>query len=109
MAVPMMNWEQVQQDVASKLREKPADDIKKKITIPNPVPCGNHLAHFIRDIHWNSKGMLPSTAGSKRSYDKYRTVTSLSFQGPGGFEIEPGEAEGVSTEAKKSSVLKGTV
>ena len=91
-----MNWRQVQADIQQKLKEKPADDVKKRITIPDPVPAGNHLAHFIRSIHWNSKGMLPSTAGSQRTYDKYGTVTSLSFQGPDGFEIKPGEAAGVS-------------
>ena len=90
------DWQSVQRDVAEKLKTKPADEVKKKIVIPDPVPVGNHLAHFIRSIHWNSKGMLPSTAGSQRSYDKYNTVTHLSFQGPENFYIAPGEAAGVS-------------
>ncbi|XP_045200081.1 uncharacterized protein LOC123554174 isoform X3 [Mercenaria mercenaria] len=89
-----LDWNHVQRDIEEKLRQKPADDVKKKITIPDPVPAGNHLAHFIRSIHWNSKGMLPSTAGSQRTYDKYNTVTHLSFQGPDGFVIKPGEASG---------------
>lgn len=89
-----LDWNSVQRDIEEKLRQKPADDVKKKIIIPDPVPAGNKLAHFIRSIHWNSKGMLPSTAGSQRSYDKYNTVTHLSFQGPDGFEIKPGEASG---------------
>lgn len=86
MATQSMDWNSVQRDVEERLRQKPADDVKKKIVIPDPVPAGNHLAHFIRSIHWNSKGMLPSTAGSQRSYDKYNTVTRLSFQGPDSFK-----------------------
>lgn len=82
MAAQSLDWNTVQKDVEERLRQKPADDVKKRIIIPDPVPAGNHLAHFIRSIHWNSKGMLPSTAGSQRSYDKYNTVTKLSFQGP---------------------------
>lgn len=81
-----MDWNTVQKDVEERLRQKPADDVKKRIIIPDPVPAGNHLAHFIRSIHWNSKGMLPSTAGSQRSYDKYNTVTRLSYQGPDSYD-----------------------
>ncbi|XP_052250409.1 CREB-binding protein-like isoform X2 [Dreissena polymorpha] len=97
------DWQSVQRDVAEKLKTKPADEVKKKIVIPDPVPVGNHLAHFIRSIHWNSKGMLPSTAGSQRSYDKYNTVTHLSFQGPEHFYIAPGEAAG-GFERKKEKI-----
>ena len=96
MQMSHLDWNDVQRDVEEKLRQKPADDVKKRIVIPDPVPAGNRLAHFIRSIHWNSKGMLPSTAGSQRTYDKYNTVTHLSFQGPDGFEIGAGEASGVS-------------
>lgn len=88
------DFEKLKQDIEEKERTRPADEIKKKIPIPEHVPVGNKLAHFIRSIHWNSKGMFPSTAGSQRTYDKYNTVTQLSFSGPGGFYIEPGEVEG---------------
>lgn len=88
------DFEKLKQDIEEKERTRPADEIKKKIPIPDHVPVGNHLAHFIRSIHWNSKGMFPSSAGSQRTYDKYNTVTHLSFSGPGGFHIEPGEVEG---------------
>lgn len=89
-----MEFERLKKEIEEKERTRPADDIKKKIPIPDHVPVGNRLAHFIRSIHWNSKGMFPSTAGSQRTYDKYNTVTHLSFSGPDGFEIEPGEVEG---------------
>ncbi|XP_052790910.1 uncharacterized protein LOC128224867 isoform X3 [Mya arenaria] len=92
--MPTRDWYTVQRDYEDEVRHKPADDVKKRIVIPEPVPAGNRLAHFIRSVHWNSKGMLPSTAGSQRSYDKYNTVTKLSFQGPDGFHIAPGEAAG---------------
>lgn len=97
MNISHSDWNALQMEVEEDLRKKPADDVKKRITIPDPVPAGNRLAHFIRSIHWNSKGMLPSTAGSQRTYDKYNTVTRLSFQGPDGFVIQPGEASGVSS------------
>ena len=93
MATGSLDWGTVQRDVEERIRHKPADDVKKKIVIPSPVPAGNHLAHFIRSIHWNSKGMLPSTAGSQRSYDKYNTVTKLSFQGPENFRHEQQRAK----------------
>ena len=91
------DFEKLKQDIQEKERTRPADEIKKKIPIPDHVPVGNHLAHFIRSIHWNSRGMFPSSAGSQRTYDKYNTVTSLSFSGPGGFHIEPGEVEGTTS------------
>ena len=93
----LMEFEKLKHEIEEKERTRPADDIKKKIPIPDHVPVGNKLAHFIRSIHWNSKGMFPSTAGSQRTYDKYHTVTQLSFSGPNGFNIEPGEVDGVST------------
>ena len=96
----IMEFEKLKKEIEEKERTRPADDIKKKIPIPDHVPVGNRLAHFIRSIHWNSKGMFPSTAGSQRTYDKYNTVTHLSFSGPDGFNIEPGEVEGVSTRIR---------
>ena len=103
----LMEFEKLKHEIEEKERTRPADDIKKKIPIPDHVPVGNKLAHFIRSIHWNSKGMFPSTAGSQRTYDKYHTVTQLSFSGPNGFNIEPGEVDGVSMQGHVR-ILRGT-
>lgn len=104
-----MEFEKLKRDIEEKERTRPADDIKKKIPIPDHVPVGNKLAHFIRSIHWNSKGMFPSTAGSQRTYDKYNTVTHLSFSGPDGFHIEPGEVDGTTGFQRKRETVQDVI
>ncbi|XP_033732536.1 uncharacterized protein LOC117321988 isoform X3 [Pecten maximus] len=50
--------------------------------IPSPVPPGNWLAHQIRLLQDNSAHLLPQSAGSKRSWDKYNSTTHKDFCGP---------------------------
>jgi len=95
MQLRMQDWIAIQREYEEELRRRPADYVKQRIVIPEPVPSGNRLAHFIRSIHWSSKGMLPSTAGSQRSYDKYKSVTKLSYQVPDESYQDPADASAV--------------
>ncbi|KAL3871158.1 hypothetical protein ACJMK2_039174 [Sinanodonta woodiana] len=76
-------------------KKQTADEQKQRIVFPESMPKGNCLAQYIRSIHDNTRGLFPSTAGSKRSYIKYKSVTHLSFTGPYGYNEKEEEEEGM--------------
>lgn len=62
--------------------------IKTAMDIPDPIPPGNWMARQLRMLNDNSEGLLPPSAGSKRSWDKYNTTTHKDFLGPREFQLE---------------------
>ncbi|KAK3579921.1 hypothetical protein CHS0354_014031 [Potamilus streckersoni] len=84
-------------------KKQTADEQKQRIVFPESMPKGNFLAQYIRSIHDNTRGLFPSTAGSQRSYNKYNSVTHLSFTGPPGYK-EKEEEEGMDYPKKRLTI-----
>ena len=61
--------------------------------IPEKIPPGNWLAHQLRLINMKSEGLIPESARSKRSYDKYNTVTKIDFVPQDGIQTEEQKME----------------
>lgn len=47
--------------------------------IPDPLPSGNYVARQLRAVYDDSSNLLPASAGSQRSYNKYMSVTTQDF------------------------------
>ncbi|KAJ8300901.1 hypothetical protein KUTeg_022420 [Tegillarca granosa] len=69
------------------------NNYNRKLVIPDPLPAGNVVAHQIRIIHDNSDNLLPASAGSQRSYQKYPSVTHADFRGDTEYVVPEGVPE----------------
>ncbi|KAK3087108.1 hypothetical protein FSP39_001829 [Pinctada imbricata] len=57
-------------------------DVVRSFEIPDAIPPGNWLAHKLRLVNMQSEGLLPESRGSRRSYEKYNTVTHKDYIPP---------------------------
>nr|XP_019921301.2 uncharacterized protein LOC105324877 isoform X3 [Crassostrea gigas] len=78
--------------------------IKTAMDIPDPIPPGNWMARQLRMLNDNSEGLLPPSAGSKRSWDKYNTTTHKDFLGPREFQLEEPNYEVEPFQKKRETV-----
>nr|XP_022324626.1 uncharacterized protein LOC111125298 isoform X2 [Crassostrea virginica] len=78
--------------------------IKSAMDIPDPIPPGNWMARQLRMLNDNSEGLLPPSAGSKRSWDKYNTTTHKDFLGPREFQLEEPNYEVEPFQKKRETV-----
>ncbi|XP_061163877.1 uncharacterized protein LOC133173017 isoform X1 [Saccostrea echinata] len=78
--------------------------IKTTMEIPDPIPAGNWMARQLRMLNDNSEGLLPPSAGSKRSWDKYNTVTHKDYLGPSEFTLEEPNYEVEPFQKKRETV-----
>lgn len=53
--------------------------LEHSYAIPDPLPPGNYVAKQLRFVNEDSTNLFPKSAGSRRSYDKYASVTMQDF------------------------------
>ncbi|XP_048776883.1 uncharacterized protein LOC125681034 isoform X3 [Ostrea edulis] len=78
--------------------------IKTDMEIPEQIPPGNWMARQLRMLNDNSEGLLPPSAGSKRTWDKYNTVTHKDYLGPREFKLEEPDYEVEPFQRKRETV-----
>lgn len=82
-----------------------AQTLEHSYTIPDPLPPGNYVAKQLRCVYEDSSNLLPASAGSQRSYDKYASVTKQDFNIKDFKGVDPDYDDLVSTYTYKMHVI----
>lgn len=82
-----------------------AQPLEHTYTIPDPLPPGNYVAKQLRCVYEDSTNIIPASAGSERSYDKYASVTMQDFNIKDFKGVDPDYDDLVSTCTYKMHVM----